>query len=59
MKVQLEPGVWLTEGDGDPPRTTVEANATEFTTQAQALKAIQEAREYRKFPRAVVVEDWM
>jgi hypothetical protein len=32
MKVQLEPGVWLADGEGDPARTLDENNAAEFKT---------------------------
>ena len=30
LKVELEHGVWLAEGEGDPPRTLDENNAREF-----------------------------
>ena len=57
MKVELEPGVWLADGEGDPPRTLMQENAKEFETMGEAIKAIAEARKYRPFPMAVIVRD--
>jgi len=54
MKVELEPGVWLAEWDGDPGRTLDEKNATEFETMLEAVVALNKAREYRPFPKAVI-----
>lgn len=54
MKVQLEPGVWLTDGDGDPPRTLIEANAKEFGSEKEAVAALAEAREYMLFKHATI-----
>ena len=59
MKVMLEKGVWLTDGEGDPPRTTVEENAIEFNTMARALSALKLARKYRPFQLAVIQEDFV
>ena len=59
MKVLLEPGVWLAEGDGDPPRTLIEENAREFDTQKEALAALSDARKYRPFKNAMTVEDFL
>jgi hypothetical protein len=53
MKVELEPGVWLADGEGDPGRTLREENAAEFKTRLDAAKALNKAREYRPFPKAV------
>ena len=59
MIVELEDGVWLTDDDhGDPPRTWVEANAAEFDTMEEAVKALAAAREYRPFVNAQIVEAW-
>ena len=55
FKVQLEPGVWLADGEGDPARTLDEKNAKEFKTITSAVKALCKAREYRPFPKAVIV----
>ncbi len=55
--VELEPGVWLASGDdGDPPRTLVrEDYAESWTSQMSAVKALEQARQYRPFPNAKVV----
>lgn len=62
MKVLLEKGVWLSgepsSCDGDPPRTTIEENAYEFDSSEQAYKALKEARAYRRFDKAEIVEDF-
>ncbi len=57
MKVQLEMGVWLADGDGDPPRTLIEDNAKEFNSEKEALVALTKAREYSLFKNAVLEED--
>ncbi len=54
FKVQLEPGVWLAEWEGDPGRTFKEESAKEFKTIKEAAKALNKAREYRPFLRAVI-----
>lgn len=58
MKVQLEPGVWLADGDGDPPRTVLEDHAKEFDSEKEALAALSEARKFRLFKNAVLQEDF-
>lgn len=50
--VELERGVWLADGEGDPPRTLVKENAKPFKTARAALTAIDRARTYRPFPQA-------
>ena len=57
MKVQLETGVWLTDGDGDPARTLIEEKAREFDSKKEALAALAKAREYSPFKNAVLEED--
>lgn len=57
MKVLLEDGLWLGDGQGDPPRTLVEKNAKEFITTTEALEALKEARKLRPFKNAQIVED--
>jgi len=47
--VELEDGVWLADGDGDPPRTSQMSNARKFNSNAGAIGAIWDAREYRPF----------
>lgn len=60
MKVLLEPSVWLTDDDdGDPPRTHVEANAHEFNTMSEAMTALAEARKYRPFVDAQILDDFV
>ena len=59
MKVLLEPGVWLADGDGDPPRTLVEADAKEFASRFVAFMALESARKYRPFERAEIQEDFI
>jgi len=54
MKVELESGVWLAEGEGDPPRTLDENNAKEFISITEACRALTQARKYRPFEKAVV-----
>ena len=54
MKVLLEDGVWLSEGEGDPPRTLVEKNAKDFVTLKKALAALVEARKLRPFINAKI-----
>ncbi len=56
MKVKLENGVWLTDGQGDPPRTLVEGSAKEFATMSEAIAALKEAREFRPFKKAQIIE---
>ena len=53
MKVELEPSVWIADGDGDPPRTTKEESAKEFGSFREALRGLSLARKYRPFEDAV------
>lgn len=59
MKVLLEEGVWLAEGEGDPPRTLVEDNARIFKDSLEATEALQDARTYRPFKKAELQEDFL
>lgn len=52
--VRLEAGVWLSDGDGDPPRTLLEDHAKRFNTHREAAQAIRDARAIRPFPFASV-----
>ena len=54
MKIELEPGVWLADGDGDPARTLNEQEAKDFPTLWDACHALTCARKYRPFKDAVV-----
>lgn len=50
--VELEPGVWLTEGDGDPPRTLDFHHAASWRSIVAAQKHLAAARSYRPFLNA-------
>jgi hypothetical protein len=52
MILELEPGVWLAEWEGDPGRTEIKAHAKRFKTMAEIGKALRKAREYRPFVNA-------
>lgn len=52
--VELEPGVYLAEGEGDPPRTLVKTSARRFSSHPRACVARNKAREVRPFARAKV-----
>ena len=54
--VELESGVWLSDGDGDPPRTLVIASAQTYETYQYAIDALKWAREFRAFPGARITE---
>lgn len=53
--VELEKGVWLADGRGDPPRTLVRDNARRFRSEIGAYQALQEAARDRDLWRAKVV----
>jgi hypothetical protein len=50
--IELEPGVWLTDGEGDPPRTLDAHHATQWDSLAEALKALEDARRFHPFTNA-------
>lgn len=50
--VQLEPGVWLADGEGDPPRTLDRQQAEPYATPASAGRALLHARKFRPFDSA-------
>ena len=52
--VELEPGVWLTEGDGDPPRTKNKSAAHRYPDRSPACGALLRARLYRPFKNAIL-----
>ena len=54
MKIELEQGVWLADGEGDPPRTVLEDHAREFKTMKEAVKALIAARKYKPFECAQI-----
>lgn len=55
--VELEPGVWLADGDGDPPRTLIKASAKRYQSGASAVGALCRARKSsgRAFENALIV----
>lgn len=55
MIVELEGGVWLSSGNGDPPRTLIEKNALDFKFIANARIALSNARKYKRFKDAKIV----
>jgi len=59
MKVLLEKGVWIADGEGDPPRTTVEENAKNYDNIKDALAALAEARKFRPFENAEIVDGFL
>lgn len=52
--VELEPNVWLSDGEGDPPRTLVFENSKKFKTRQQAGIELIHAKRYRPFPNAEI-----
>ncbi len=50
--VELEPAVWLCDGDGDPSRTLVIENAAQYPDVKTAVAALTAARTYRPFSGA-------
>lgn len=59
MKILLEPGLWLGNGEEDPVLTSTEDDAKEFTNIKEAHEALSKAREYRPFLNAEIVEDFL
>ena len=58
MKVQLEEGMWLADGNGTPPWALFEKNAKEFDTHEEASAALAKARTFREFKNATIKEDF-
>ena len=58
MIIELEKGVWLASGVGDPPRTLIQMSAREFYTMKKALEALEEARKYRPFKKAQIQDNF-
>jgi len=52
--VKLENNVWLSDGQGDPNRTTVQSNAKTFNDFVEAKHALVIARKYRPFFNAQI-----
>jgi len=50
--VELEPGVYLSDTEGDPGRSLALEGAQRYTTRDDAAAALDAARAYRPFRRA-------
>ena len=63
MILKLQEGCWYADGEGDPPRTLVKANAKNFELMSDALAALDKARKFRRhvtpepFPGAEIQHD--
>lgn len=53
--VELEPGVFIADGDGDPPRTLSFRNSRRFESRHMATAALRRARRWRRFKQARVL----
>jgi len=53
--LQLEEGVWLATGDGDPSRTCNIENAMILDSPKEIRDALDEARKYRHFLYAEMI----
>lgn len=53
--VEIEPGVWLANWQGDPGRTLLQSSARKYKSERAAKYAIARARRYSKFEEARVV----
>lgn len=56
MIIELEEGVWLADGEGDPPRTLVMENAKDFANMKEATEALAKARKSRPFIGARIID---
>ena len=54
--VELERNVWICSCTGDPGRTLVKENAKEFKSMGEARNALIEARGFRPFKNAKILE---
>jgi hypothetical protein len=52
--VELEPGVYLASGVGDPPRTLRRNYARRYPSTFAANRALADARQFRPFADALV-----
>lgn len=52
--VELEPGVWLAEMQGDPGRTCDRDSAKVFLSEEDAIRGKARARRMRPFPNAKI-----
>lgn len=54
--VEIEKGVWLANGDGDPCRTLKKKSAKIFGNIPLAMLAIEAARTFRPFKDAIITD---
>jgi len=54
--IELEPGVWLARGQGDPCRTLVRAKARKYGRWQDAKTGLTWACKYRPFKNAQILE---
>lgn len=54
--VELRPGCWLAPWKGDPGRTCVQTSAKRYMAEADAKRALSNARKFRAFIDAKIVE---
>ena len=54
--VELEPGVWLARGQGDPCRTVVKESARRYGRWQDARVGLRWAEKYRPFKNAQIIE---
>ena len=54
--VELEPGVWMAQGNGDPPRTCIAEHARKFDVWTIARIALGYARTFRPFANARIYQ---
>jgi len=52
--VELSPGVWTADWNGDPGRTLVFGSAKYYQTEKAASKDLKRCREYRPFLKAQI-----
>ena len=53
--VEIQPGCWLADLEGDPGRTLVKENAKHYRTEPAAKAALTRARKFRPLKKAKIV----
>jgi len=54
--IELEPGVWIADWDGDPGRTKIKENAKVFESRKKAECMLNNCRIYREFNNAIIIK---
>lgn len=54
--IELEEGVYLADGIGDPARTTVKGNARKFSSSVSAYRSLKKALAQRNFKNPRVIK---